>query len=93
MSLGTPLFNGTDPEDINPLIKVIRELSTRSSHVTIMIDTNGNQRKPSAKELLEIIDHSPLHPDIKSAARTLLAALEFVVPPGEDLLYCVATSY
>jgi hypothetical protein len=61
------LSHGTDAEDINPLIKVIRELGTRSSHVTIMIDANGNQRKPSAKELLEIIDHSPLHPDIKSA--------------------------
>ena len=85
------ISRGTDAEDINPLIKIIRELGTSSSHVTKLIDENGNQRKPSAQELLEIIDRSPLRPEIRGAARTLLVALEFVVPPGEDLLYCATT--
>jgi acetolactate synthase small subunit len=81
------ISHGTDAEDINDLINIIRELGTSSSHVTKLIDG-----KPSAADLLEIINHSPLPPNIKIAARTLLDALVFIVPPGKDLLYCAVTS-
>lgn len=80
---------GIESNDINTLVKNIRNVGTSTSHMTEMIDANETSFKPTADDLHQIINNVNLPEDTKADARTLLDALVSIVPPSCDLLYRV----